>query len=132
MRRRRIMAPRRFGVRPIHGLGHSTEDRRSCRWNPQCGPDGPVAANFKTPEAYYGMHAGLDSLRAVLGKHAMRAIFVASVALGRGYPAVLRSPAGDGHEVAAHGPCTRRQPARPRYRAGAAAAKCDLSADTIG
>lgn len=71
--------------------------------DPQCGPDGLVGADLKTPEAYYGMHAGLDSLRSVLGKHGIRATFPASAALARAYPAILRSLRDDGHEIAAHG-----------------------------
>ncbi len=71
--------------------------------DPQCSPSGLVAADFKTPEAYYGMHGGLDSLRAVLGKHGLRATFAASAALARAYPDVLRALAADGHEIAAHG-----------------------------
>lgn len=71
--------------------------------DPQCGPNGLVPADFKTPEAYYGMHGGLDSLRSVLARHRIRATFPASAALARAYPAVLRSLAAEGHEIAAHG-----------------------------
>jgi peptidoglycan/xylan/chitin deacetylase (PgdA/CDA1 family) len=71
--------------------------------DPQCGPDGLTPADLKTPEAYYGMHGGLASLRAVLDKYRIRATFAASAALADSHPAVLRSLAADGHEIAAHG-----------------------------
>jgi peptidoglycan-N-acetylglucosamine deacetylase len=71
--------------------------------DPQCGPDGLVASSLQTPEAYYGMHRGLESLRGVLGKHGIHATFAASAALATSYPTTLRSLAVDGHEIAAHG-----------------------------
>ena len=71
--------------------------------DPQCGPDGLVAASLQTPEAYYGMHRGLESLRGVLSKHGIRVTFAASAALAASYPAILRALAAEGHEIAAHG-----------------------------
>jgi len=71
--------------------------------DPPCGPDGLTAADLRTGEFHYGMHAGLDALRALLDKHGYRATFLSSAVVARLYPSVLRSLAADGHEVAAHG-----------------------------
>lgn len=88
--------------------------------DPQCGPDGLAAADFKTPEAYYGMHAGLDALRVLLRRHGIRATFAASAALALSYPATLRSLRDEGHEIAAHGflreDVSRLDPATERER----------------
>lgn len=71
--------------------------------DPLCGPDGLTPADIATSEAYYGMHGGLDALRAVLDKNGVRATFAVSAAIASIYPAILRSLATDGHEIAAHG-----------------------------
>lgn len=71
--------------------------------DPPCGPGGLTPADLATPEAYYGMHGGLEALRAILDKNQTRSTFAASAAIASAYPAVLRSLAEDGHEVAAHG-----------------------------
>lgn len=71
--------------------------------DPPCGPEGLTPADLKTPEAYYGMHGGLDALRAVLDKNGVRATAAVSAAVADIHPTILRSLAADGHEIAAHG-----------------------------
>lgn len=71
--------------------------------DPPCGPEGLTPADLKTPEAYYGMHGGLDALRAVLDKNGVRATVAVSAAVADIHPTILRSLAADGHEIAAHG-----------------------------
>ncbi len=71
--------------------------------SPVCGPAGITPADLGTPESYYGLHGGLDALRAVLSRHRLRATFAVPAAIADLFPALLRALVADGHEIAAHG-----------------------------
>lgn len=67
------------------------------------GPDGLTPADMATPRAVFGAGDGLEQLRRVLARHALRATIAAPAVLAGIDPAMLRSLAADGHEIAAHG-----------------------------
>jgi peptidoglycan/xylan/chitin deacetylase (PgdA/CDA1 family) len=71
--------------------------------SPACGSGGITARDLETPESYYGMHGGLDALRAVLARHHLHATFAVPGVIAALYPATIRSLRDDGHEIAAHG-----------------------------
>jgi peptidoglycan/xylan/chitin deacetylase (PgdA/CDA1 family) len=70
---------------------------------PSCGPDGITAGDLDTPESYYGLHGGLDAVRAVLGRYNLRATFAVPGVMAELYPRTVRSLFADGHEIAANG-----------------------------
>lgn len=71
--------------------------------DPLCGPDGVVPESFQTPEAYYGMHRGLDAVRSVLDKSKIRATFALSAVTAECFPRVVEILAKEGHEIATTG-----------------------------
>ena len=71
--------------------------------DPPCGPGGLTSAELCSEQFQFGMHAGLDALRALLDKNKYRATFLSSAVVAELYPSVLRALAADGHEIAAHG-----------------------------
>jgi peptidoglycan-N-acetylglucosamine deacetylase len=70
---------------------------------PACGPGGIESADLSTPEAYYGLHGGLDTLLPILARHDMRATVAVPAILAPIYADRVRSLAAMGHEIAAHG-----------------------------
>lgn len=71
--------------------------------DPICSPEGLKPESFQTPEAYFGMHDGLDAVRTTLDGHGVKATFVASAVTAVCFPQVLTSLARDGHEIATTG-----------------------------
>lgn len=71
--------------------------------SPACGPDGLTPADLATPEAYYGLHGGLESLLATLACRRLVATFAVPAAVAAIVPDTLRRLHRDGHEIAAHG-----------------------------
>ncbi len=67
------------------------------------GPEGIRAADLATGPAHFGMHDGLDGLRAVLARHAIRATFAVPAVMARLQAETLKSLAAEGHEIAANG-----------------------------
>jgi peptidoglycan/xylan/chitin deacetylase (PgdA/CDA1 family) len=67
------------------------------------GAEGLTAADLRTARAVFGAGDGLTQLRRVLDAHGLRATVAAPAVLARIDPAMLRSLAADGHEIAAHG-----------------------------
>jgi peptidoglycan/xylan/chitin deacetylase (PgdA/CDA1 family) len=71
--------------------------------SPACGPDGLKPADLVTPDAYFGLHGGLQALRGLLGQYGLRATFAVPAVIAEIQPGTLRSLQGEGHEIAAHG-----------------------------
>jgi peptidoglycan/xylan/chitin deacetylase (PgdA/CDA1 family) len=71
--------------------------------SPACGPDGIVAANLATPDAYYGMHGGLAALLAVLERYSIKATFAVPAVMAEVHAGEIRRIADADHEIAAHG-----------------------------
>src|SRR5690349_16872511 len=67
------------------------------------GPDGICGSDLATPEALFGINQGLAALRDVLRRHQLVATFAVPAATAHVHRDVVRSLAGDGHEIAAHG-----------------------------
>ncbi|HJQ58850.1 MAG TPA: polysaccharide deacetylase family protein, partial [Vineibacter sp.] len=70
---------------------------------PACGPDGITPQDLATPDAYYGMHGGLEALRDVLKRYGIAATFAVPAVIAEAYAATVRALADEGHEIAAHG-----------------------------
>jgi peptidoglycan-N-acetylglucosamine deacetylase len=70
---------------------------------PACGPGGIEPADLCTPEAYYGLHGGLDTLLPVLARHGIRATIAVPAVLAPIHAERLRGLSAMGHEIAAHG-----------------------------
>lgn len=71
--------------------------------SPACGPDGIKPQDVTTPDAYYGMHGGLDALRGVLKRYGIAATFAVPAVIAETYAATIRALGAAGHEIAAHG-----------------------------
>jgi peptidoglycan/xylan/chitin deacetylase (PgdA/CDA1 family) len=65
--------------------------------------EGVTAADLATSEAAFGFGDGLEQLRAVLARHAIKSTFVAPAVIAASYPDIVRSLAAEGHEIAAGG-----------------------------
>ena len=71
--------------------------------SPACGPQGIAAADLATPDAYYGMHAGLEALMRVLDACRIKATFAVPAVVANLLEDRVRTLANAGHEIAAHG-----------------------------
>ena len=71
--------------------------------SPACGPDGIGPADLTTPDAYYGMHGGLDALAGMLDRYDIKATFAVPAVIADIQADKLRRLSGAGHEIAAHG-----------------------------
>jgi peptidoglycan-N-acetylglucosamine deacetylase len=87
----------------------SWPDQRRCCFrvvvdlSPPSGPDGIKPADLATPDAYYGMHGGLDALCAVLKRYRIKATFAVPATIAEIYAGKIRALPDEGHEIAAHG-----------------------------
>lgn len=70
---------------------------------PLSGPQGIEPRDLATPDAYFGMHGGLDSLRAVLNQRGLKATFAVPAVMAEIQGETLRALQAEGHEIAAHG-----------------------------
>src|SRR5260370_3203343 len=71
--------------------------------SPACGPEGLKPQDLATPDAYFGMHGGLDALMGVLAQHRLKATIAVPAAIAEIHAGTIARLAGDGHEIAAHG-----------------------------
>jgi peptidoglycan-N-acetylglucosamine deacetylase len=71
--------------------------------SPACGPEGLKPQDLATPDAYFGMHGGLDALMGVLRQHGLTATFAVPAAIAEIHAGTITRLAGEGHEIAAHG-----------------------------
>ena len=71
--------------------------------SPACGPEGIKPDDLTTPDAYYGMHGGLDALVGVLDRYGIKATFAVPAVIAEIQADKLKRLAGAGHEIAAHG-----------------------------
>jgi len=71
--------------------------------SPACGPDGLKPQDLATPDAYFGMHGGLEARLGVLKQHRLKATFAVPAAIAEIHAGTIARLAGDGHEIAAHG-----------------------------
>ncbi|MFO1080088.1 MAG: polysaccharide deacetylase family protein [Reyranellaceae bacterium] len=79
--------------------------------SPACGPDGLKPQDLATPEAYYGLHGGLDSLLDTLRRYGLEATFAVPAAIAEIHADRVRGLYREGHEIAAHG-FKREDPSR--------------------
>ena len=71
--------------------------------SPPCGPDGIAAGDVANPDAYYGMHGGLDSLCETLKRFSIPATFAVPAVIAEIHADRIRDLHRQGHEIAAHG-----------------------------
>lgn len=71
--------------------------------SPPCGPDGITARDIANPDAYFGMHGGLDSLCETLHRHSIPATFAVPAVIAEIHADKIRALHARGHEIAAHG-----------------------------
>lgn len=67
------------------------------------GSDGIRAKDLATPQAYFALHGGLDTILAVLRRHDMKATFAVPAVIAELYPTRIGALPDAGHEVAAAG-----------------------------
>jgi peptidoglycan/xylan/chitin deacetylase (PgdA/CDA1 family) len=71
--------------------------------SPPCGPGGIEPTDLATPDAYYGMHGGLEVLLGVLAQFGLKATFAVPAVIAEIHGDTIRRLGADGHEIAAHG-----------------------------
>jgi peptidoglycan/xylan/chitin deacetylase (PgdA/CDA1 family) len=84
------------------------EARRCCfrvvvDLSPPCGPEGIESKDLTTPDAYYGMHGGLEALLGVLAQFNLKATFAVPAVIAEIHAGTIRKLHTEGHEIAAHG-----------------------------
>jgi len=71
--------------------------------SPACGPEGIKPQDLATPDAYYGLHGGLEGLRDMLQHYGLSATVAVPAVIAEIHPDIVRRLRDDGHEIAAHG-----------------------------
>ena len=67
------------------------------------GPDGIRPRDIRTPEAYFALNDGLDTILRVLRRHAVTATFAVPAVIASLRPDIIETMLKDGHEIAANG-----------------------------
>ncbi|MBM3646913.1 MAG: hypothetical protein FJX11_03895 [Alphaproteobacteria bacterium] len=70
---------------------------------PPSGPAGIAPQDLATPDAYFGLHGGLDALLGVLDRYEVKATFAVPAVIAEIHADRVRGLAAAGHEIAAHG-----------------------------
>jgi peptidoglycan/xylan/chitin deacetylase (PgdA/CDA1 family) len=71
--------------------------------SPPCGPAGIEPGDLATPDAYYGMHGGLEALLGALAQFRLKATFAVPAVIAEIHAGTIRRLGAEGHEIAAHG-----------------------------